>query len=97
MAISPINWTICRVKPGIFGHQVNSDIRLQTVEIQMRRLMMSHHILSFQCLQNNNSVKSGTLQPSRCLSYKRLVNSLRNMHICVVILVLEHSYLAYAK
>ena len=33
-------WTcyvhIYRVKSGNFGHQVNSDIRLQTVEIQMR-------------------------------------------------------------
>ena len=26
-----------RVKSSNFGHQVNSDIRLQTVEIQMRR------------------------------------------------------------
>ena len=30
-----------RVKSGTFGHQVNSDIHLQTVEIQMRRLLMS--------------------------------------------------------
>ena len=28
-----------RVKSGNFGHQVNSDIHLQTVEIQMRRLI----------------------------------------------------------
>ena len=28
-----------RVKSGKFGHQVNSDTRLQTVEIQMRRLL----------------------------------------------------------
>ena len=33
---------ICpRVKSGKFGHQVNSDTHLQTVEIQMRRLLMS--------------------------------------------------------
>ena len=30
-----------RVKAGNFGRQVNSDIHLQTVEIQMRRLLMS--------------------------------------------------------
>ena len=29
-----------RVKSGIFGNQVNSDIHLQTVEIQMRRLLI---------------------------------------------------------
>ena len=32
---------ITRIKSGKFGHQVNSDTRLQTVEIQMRRLLMS--------------------------------------------------------
>ena len=30
-----------RVKSGNFGHQVNSDIHLHTVEIQMRRLLKS--------------------------------------------------------
>ena len=41
-----------RVK-GKFGHQVNSDIRLQTVEIQMRRLLMSRLIRIFTvCLVN---------------------------------------------
>ena len=30
-----------RVKSGKFGHQVNSDTRLQTVGIQMRRLLKS--------------------------------------------------------
>ena len=30
-----------REKSGKFGHQVNSDISLQTMEIQMRRLLMS--------------------------------------------------------
>ena len=30
-----------RVKSGNFGHQVNSDIHLQTVEIQMRQLLIS--------------------------------------------------------
>ena len=30
-----------RVKSGKFGHQVNSDTHLQTVYIQMRRLLMS--------------------------------------------------------
>ena len=41
-------WTVCRtrVKLGNFGHQVNSDIPLQTVEIQMRR--PSHQ--DFHCL-----------------------------------------------
>ena len=33
-----------RVKSGNFRHQVNSDIHLQTVEIQMRGLLMSRLI-----------------------------------------------------
>ena len=42
-----------RVKTGNFGHQVNSDIHLQTVEIQMRRLLMSCLIRIFTvCLAN---------------------------------------------
>ena len=42
-----------RVKSGNFGHQVNSDIRLQTIEIQMRRLLMSRLIRIFTvCLVN---------------------------------------------
>ena len=36
-----------RVKSGKFGHQVNSDTHLQTVEIQMRRLLMSRRIRIF--------------------------------------------------
>ena len=36
-----------RVKSGNFGHQVNSDIRLQTVELQMRRLLKSRLIRIF--------------------------------------------------
>ena len=41
------------VKSGKFGHQVNSDIRLQTVDIQMRRLLMSRLIRIFTvCLFN---------------------------------------------
>ena len=40
-----------RVQSGNFGQQVNSDIRLQTVEIQMRRLIMSRLIrISTVCL-----------------------------------------------
>ena len=30
-----------RVKLGNFGHQINSDIHLQTLEIQMKQLLMS--------------------------------------------------------
>ena len=42
-----------RVKSGNFGHQVNLEIHLQTVEIQMRRLLMSHLIRIFTvCLVN---------------------------------------------
>ena len=42
-----------RVKSGKFGHQVNLDTRLQTVEIQMRRLLMSRLIRIFTvCLVN---------------------------------------------
>ena len=36
-----------RVKSWNFGHQVNSDLHLQTVEIQMRRLLMSRLIRIF--------------------------------------------------
>ena len=40
-------------KSGKFGHQVNSDTRLQAVEIQMRRLLMGRHIRIFTvCLGN---------------------------------------------
>ena len=39
--------TPIRVKSGKLGHQVNSDTRLQTVEIQMRRLLLSRLIRSF--------------------------------------------------
>ena len=43
----------CRVKSGYFGHQVNSDIHLQTVEIQTRQLLMSRLIRIFTvCLVN---------------------------------------------
>ena len=42
-----------RVKSGNFGHQVNSDIHLQTMEIQMRRLLMSRLTRIFTiCLVN---------------------------------------------
>ena len=42
-----------RVKSGNFGHQVNSDIHKQTVEIQMRRLLLSRLIRIFTvCLVN---------------------------------------------
>ena len=44
---------ISRVKSGNFGQRVNSDIRLQTVKIQMRRLIKSHLIRIFAvCLVN---------------------------------------------
>ena len=44
---------ITRVKSGNFGQRVNSDIRLQTVKIQMRRLIKSHLIRIFAiCLVN---------------------------------------------
>ena len=42
-----------RVKSGKFEQQVNSDTRLHTVEIQMRRLLMSRLIrISTVCLVN---------------------------------------------
>ena len=42
-----------RVKSGKFGQQVNLDTRLQTVEIQMRRLLMSRlNSISTDCLVN---------------------------------------------
>ena len=42
-----------RVKAGKFGHQVDSDTLLQTVKIQMRRLLMSRLIRIFTvCLDN---------------------------------------------
>ena len=40
-----------KVKSGNFGHQVDSDVHLQTVEIQMRRrLLMSRLIRIFTVL-----------------------------------------------
>ena len=42
-----------RVKSGKFGHRVNSDTQVQTVEIQMRRLLMSRFIRILNvCLVN---------------------------------------------
>ena len=38
-------YVFIRVKSGNFGHQVNLDIPLQTVEIQMRRLLQDFHCL----------------------------------------------------
>ena len=38
---------LCMVKSGNLGHQVNSDIHLQIVEILMRRLLMSRLIRIF--------------------------------------------------
>ena len=58
------SWSLCvdhalqatqtfRVKSDRFGHQVNLDTRLQTLEIQMRRLLMSRLIRIFTvCLVN---------------------------------------------
>ena len=40
------DYEIISVKSGNFGHQINSDIHLQTVEIQMRRLHMGR-LISF--------------------------------------------------
>ena len=41
------------VKSGIFGHQVNSDTHLQTVDIQMRRLLISRLIRIFTVFSVN--------------------------------------------
>ena len=42
-----------RVKSGNFGYHVNSNIHLQTVEIKMRRLLMSRLIRIYTvCLVN---------------------------------------------
>ena len=50
---TPMVCVYYRVKSGYFGHQVNLDIHLQTVEIQMRRLLMSRLIRIFPvCLVN---------------------------------------------
>ena len=44
---------VSRVKSGKLGHQVNSNTHLQTVEIKMRRLLMSRLIRMFAvCLVN---------------------------------------------
>ena len=53
------------VKSGHFGHQVISDIHLQTVEIQMRRLLMSRLIRIFTvCFYSN----SQNMKQTRSLS-----------------------------
>ena len=41
---------LIRVKSGNFRHQVNSDIPLQTVEIQMRWLLYEPSHQDFHCL-----------------------------------------------
>ena len=47
----------CRVKSGNFGQRVNSDIRLQTVNIKIRRLIKSRLIRIFTvCLVNLNFI-----------------------------------------
>ena len=46
-AVDPVLMIQGRVKSDDFEHQVNSDIRLQTVDIQMRRLLMSRLIRIF--------------------------------------------------
>ena len=52
--IQEINKSIMnRVKSGYFEHKVNSDVHLQTVEIQIRRLLMSRLIRIFTvCFYN---------------------------------------------
>ena len=59
LTIFPKDWpklfdcNMTREKSAKFGHQVNSDTHLQTVEIQMRRLLMSRLIRIFTvCLVN---------------------------------------------
>ena len=46
-ALSPnsIILVFSRVKSGNFGYHVNSEIHLQTVEIQMRRFLVDFHFL----------------------------------------------------
>ena len=52
--IAELDANFGRVKSGNFGHQVNSDICFQTVEIQMRRLLTSRLIRIFTvCLVNS--------------------------------------------
>ena len=59
-----------RVKSGNFGQQVNSDIHFQTVEIQMRRLIMSRLIRIFTvCLVNSfsfNPIIKALIKQGRC-------------------------------
>ena len=66
-------------KSGKFGHQVNSDTYLQTMEIQMRRLLMSRLIRIFTvCLVNLFfiSITEVWLSEFSCLSeYTRLYPS----------------------
>ena len=50
-----------RVITGNFGHQANSDIHLQTVEIQMRRLVwIFTFCLVSLCYSNNKEMKQQT-------------------------------------
>ena len=53
VVIGALKVNASRVKSGNFGHRVNSDKHLQTVKIQMRRLLMSRLIRIFiVCLVN---------------------------------------------
>ena len=64
--ITQINISLTnRVKSGNFGHQVNSDIHLQTVEIQIRRPSHKdfHCLLSCFIFYSNNEAPRGICAP----------------------------------
>ena len=64
--ITQINISLTkRVKPGNFGHQVNSDIHLQTDEIQMRRPSHKdfHCLLSWFIFYSTNESLGGSVLP----------------------------------
>ena len=76
------------VNSGNFVHQVNSDMHLQTVEIQMRRLLMSRLIRVFTvCLVNlffNPIIKISNKQ-GRCPNLPDVRNYLTLPYILVKI------------
>ena len=75
-----------RVKSGNFGHQVNSDIHLQTVEIQMRRLLMSPQ----HCEPTPKSFKTGLKMNED--SHKLIIASITRIPQLNIGVPISHKY-----
>ena len=61
VTVSPEAYFFDRVKLGNFGHQVNSDIHLQTVGIQMRWLFMTGFRQPLEIMENMENHKKSSM------------------------------------